>query len=303
MGTTKLRIQYAALGTVLALLLAWTPVAGAQPRAFTSPEEAMNAFGDAVARSDEAAVKTLLGPDYRNYIPPVGAEIRYRFLEAWARAHSIKPAGDDQALIAVGTDGWTLPIPLVKSARGWRFDMRAGAEEIRVRRIGRNELAVMRVMLAIHDAQMEYATVDRDGNGVLEYAVRFRSSPGKRNGLYWPAKPGEASSPLGPLVAEARDAGARPGSGYHGYRYRLLRAQGKNAPGGAFDYVARGRKIGGFAAVAWPVRYGDSGVMTFMVNHQGIVYEKNLGLDTATRASGMRRFDPDASWRKVDAKD
>lgn len=301
MGTTKSRMRQAALGAALALLLAWTPLAGAQPKAFATPEDAMNAFGDAVARSDDAAVKMLLGQHYRNYIPPVGADIRYRFLEAWARAHGIKPAGDDQALIAVGTDSWTLPIPLMKTAQGWRFDMRAGAEEMRVRRIGRNELTVMNVMLAIYDAQKEYATVDRDGDGVLEYAARFRSAPGKRNGLYWPAKLGEEPSPLGPLVAEAREAGARPGSGYHGYRYRLLRGQSKNAPGGAFDYVARGRKIGGFAAIAWPVRYGDTGVMTFMVSHQGIVYEKDLGPDTATRASAMKRFDPDAGWRKVES--
>lgn len=301
MRTMKHIFRSAAAGAALALGLAWIPAAGAQQQTFSTPEAAMAAFGDAVARSDDAAVKALLGSDFRKYIPPVGVEIRYRFLEAWAKAHAVKPAGDDKALISVGSDDWTLPIPIVKTAQGWRFDMRAGADEIRVRRIGRNELAVMKVMLAIYDAQKEYAAADRDGNGVLEYAARFKSSPDKKDGLYWPATPGETPSPLGPLVAEAREMGASRGTGYHGYRYKLLRAQGSNAPGGAFDYVVGGRNIGGFAAIAWPVRYGDSGVMTFMVSHQGVVYEKDLGSGTASRAGSIKRFDPDASWRKVEA--
>jgi hypothetical protein len=288
----------AAAGAALTLGLAWIPAAGAQQQTFSTPEAAMAAFGDAVARSDDAAVKALLGSDFRKYIPPVGVEIRYRFLEAWAKAHAVKPAGDDKALISVGSDGWTLPIPIVKTAQGWRFDMRAGADEIRVRRIGRNELAVMKVMLAIYDAQKDYASVDRNGDGVLEYARHFKSASGKRDGLYWPAKAGEPPSPLGSALADARATGGTRSAGYHGYRYKLLRAQGKSAPGGAFDYVVRGRMIGGFAVVAWPARYGDSGVMTFMVSHDGAVYEKDLGPGSAARA--MTRFDPDASWHKVE---
>jgi hypothetical protein len=283
-----------------ALTLAWLPAANAQQKTFATPEQAMNAFGDAVARSDEDAMKSLLGADYHTLIPPVGAEIRYKFLAAWAEAHAIKPVSDAKALIEVGTDGWTMGVPIVKTAQGWRFDTRAGADEIRVRRIGRNELAVMKVMLAIYDAQREYAAKDRNGDGLLEYASTFRSAPGKKNGLYWPTKAGEPESPLGPAVATARAAGGSRAAGYYGYRYRILKAQGKHAPGGAYSYVARGRMIGGFAVVAWPVRYGETGVMTFMVSHDGALYQKDLGPQTAARASAIKRFDPDASWQKVE---
>ncbi len=260
----------------------------------------MNAFGDAVATSDEDAMRALLGQDYRELIPPVGTEIRYRFLAAWAKSHTIKPEGDAKAHLAVGDDGWTLPIPIVKTAQGWRFDTRAGAEEMRLRRIGRNELAAMQVVLAIFDAEKEYARLNPGGDGVLQYAARLASSPGKRDGLYWPTKSGEAPSPLGSLVAAAQAAGAAAGTGYHGYRFRILTGQGKNAAGGAFDYIAGGRMIGGFGVVAWPVRYGDTGVMTFIVNHDGVVYEKDLGADTAARAGAMTRFDPDSTWRKAE---
>jgi len=282
-----------------ALVLCWTPLVHAQQKTFATPEAAMNAFGDAVARSDDDAMKSLLGANYHTLIPPVGAEIRYKFLAAWAEAHAIKPVSDAKALIEVGADGWTMGVPIVKTAQGWRFDTRAGADEIRVRRIGRNELAVMKVMLAIYDAQREYAAKDRNGDGVLEYAGTFRSAPGKKNGLYWPTKAAEPESPLGPAVAAARAAGGNRAAGYYGYRYRILKSQGKNAPGGAFDYVARGRMIGGFAVVAWPVRYGETGVMTFMVSHDGVLYQKDLGPQTPARASAITRFDPDSSWQKV----
>jgi len=289
-----------ATALLAALAFGWMPAALAQQKTFATPEAAMNAFGDAVARSDGAELQALLGADFRTLIPPVGTEIRYRFLEAWAKAHAIKPEGDAKSAITVGTDGWTMPIPLVKTARGWHFDTRAGADEIRIRHIGRNERAVMKVLLAIYDAQREYAAKDRNGDGVLEYAAKFASARGKHDGLYWPTKAGEPESPLGPAVAAARAAGGSRAVGYYGYRYRILKLQGKNAPGGAFDYVAHGRMIGGFAVIAWPVRYGDTGVMTFMLNHDGVLYQKDLGPATATRASGITRFDPDASWHKVE---
>jgi hypothetical protein len=293
-------IHFAALAAALALLVAWTPAAFAQQKAFPSPEAAMNAFGDAVATSDEDAMKALLGTDFRELIPPAGAEVRYRFLAAWAKSHSIKPDGDAKALVAVGDDGWTLPIPIVKTAQGWRFDTRAGADEMRVRRIGRNELAAMQVVLAIFDAEKEYARLNPPGDGVLQYAARLASSPGKRDGLYWPTKVGEPLSPLGELVAAARAAGRRAGAGYHGDHVKILTGQGKSAPGGAYDYVAGGRMIGGFGVVAWPVRYGDTGVMTFIANHDGVVYEKDLGPGTAARAGAMTRFDPDSTWQKAE---
>jgi hypothetical protein len=300
MRSTFQRCRSTAAIGVATLLIAGAPAAFAQQKTFPSPEAAMNAFGNAVATSDDDAMKALLGADYRAIIPPAGAEVRYRFLAAWAKAHAIKPDGDATAVIAVGNDGWTLPIPIVKTAQGWRFDTRAGAEEMRLRRIGRNELAVMQVMLAIYDAQKDYARVDRNRDGVLQYAAKFASAPGKEDGLYWPAKAGEPESPLGPAFAAARAAGGSSEAGYYGYRYKLLTGQGKNAPGGAYDYVARGRMIGGFAAAAWPVRYGDTGVMTFIVSHDGVLYEKDLGPDTAARAAAMTRFDPDSSWQKAE---
>jgi hypothetical protein len=281
----------------LALLVALAPAALAQQKAFASPEAAMNAFGDALATNDEDALKAIFGADFRDVIPRASDEIRIKFLAAWGKSHEIKPEGDAKAVIAVGDDGWTLPIPLVKTAQGWRFDMRAAAEEMRVRRIGRNERAVMKVMLAIYDAEREYAEQDRNGDGVLEYAQKFYSSPGKHDGLYWPATGNSPESPLGPAVAEA---GGKSDGVYYGYRYRILTGQGKNAPGGAFDYVVRGRMIGGFAAVAWPAKYGETGVMSFMVNYQGTLYEKNLGPDTAALARAIKRFDPDPSWQKVE---
>ena len=290
----------AALAAALTLFVGGMPAAFAQLQTFASPEAAMEAFGTAVATTDDAAIDALFGADHDKLIPPVGAEIRYRFLAEWAKSHGIKPDGDAKAMIAVGKDGWTFPVPLVKTAKGWQFDPRAGADEMRIRRIGRNERAVEQVMLAIFDAQKEYASVDRNGDGLLEYAAKFTSSSGRRDGLYWPTKSGEPQSPLGSLLAAGQAAGGSREAGYFGYRYRLLAGQGKNAPGGAYDYAARGRNIGGFAAVAWPVRYGDTGVMTFMVSHDGFVYEKDLGPNTAALASGMTRFDPDSSWRKAD---
>jgi hypothetical protein len=298
--TTRAVTCFAVLAAALVLSVSWLPGAAAQQKTFTTPEAAMNAFGDAVATSDEDALKALLGANFRTLIPPVDADVTYRFLAAWAKSHSVKPEGDGKAMIAVGDDGWTFPIPIVKTAQGWVFDTRASVAEMRVRRIGRNELAVMKVMLAIYDAQKEYARKDYNGDGVLQYASKFASSPGKKDGLYWPAKAGEEPSPLGPAVDKARGASARGGSqGYFGYHYKLLTSQGKQAPGGAFDYVAHHRLIGGFAVAAWPVKYGDTGVMTFLVSHDGVLYEKDLGPNTAAQARAMTRFDPDSTWQKV----
>ena len=215
------------------------------------------------------------------------------------QSHGVKATGD-RAIVAVGRDGWTLPIPIVKSAKGWSFDTRAGVDEMRIRRIGRNELAVMQTMLAIHDAQLEYVSQDRDKDGVLAYAAKLASSPGKRDGLYWPTKAGESLSPLGPALAKAglrtREAGEE---GYYGYRYKLLTAQGKHAPGGAYNYLVRGQLFGGFAVMAWPVRYGDTGVMSFIVSHDGQVYERDLGPDSAAKAAATKSFDPGPGWTKV----
>jgi hypothetical protein len=182
----------------------------------------------------------------------------------------------------------------VKSAAGWRFDPRAGVETMRSRRIGRNELAAMQAALAYFDAQKEYAQKDRDNNRVLEYAQKFASSPGKHDGLYWPDAQGQDPSPLGPLYA-----GDKAGEGYHGYHFKILKAQGPDAPGGAYDYVIGGRMRSGFALIAWPRRYGETGVMSFMVSHDGKVYQKDLGPGTDAAAHASTRFDPDPSWHPV----
>ena len=296
---TRFRIRTVLQAAVLAgtLVVAVVPAHAASPRhAFETPEAAMTAFGDAVAINDEAALKGMLGADYHEFIPPVGADIRYAFLELWAQARAIKLVGDKQARVTVGKEGWTLPIPLVKAGTAWPFDTIAGAEEMRIRRVGRNELAVMQTLLAIRDAQLEYVATDHDGDRVLQYAPKLSSSPGKRDGLYWPTRADEPQSPIGPALASA---GLGSSAGYHGYRYKLLTEQGKNAPGGALSYIAKGRLFGGFAVIAWPVSYLDSGVKTFMISHDVQIYERDLGPDTAARAAATKAFDPGPGWSKV----
>jgi hypothetical protein len=213
---------------------------------------------------------------------------------------------DKKVTLVVGTHDWPFPVPIVKKGETWVFDTMAGKEELLNRRIGRNELNTIKVCLAYVDAQREYALKDRDGDGLLEYAQKFRSTAGKKDGLYWQAKEGEEQSPLGDLAARAVKEGytsKKPGDNpvpYHGYFYKILKAQGKNAPGGAYDYVVKGSMIGGFALVAYPAEYGNSGVMTFIVNHDAVVYEKDLGKDTAKIASTMTKYDPDKSWKKAE---
>src|SRR5262245_62313113 len=199
----KAALHFAAVAVALALVVVWPWAGVAQQRTFTSPEAAMDAFGEAVATSDDEAMKAVLGADYRTLIPPVGAEVRFRFLAAWAKSHAIKREGEERALVAVGDDGWTLPIPMVKTAQGWQFDTHTGAEEMRVRRIGRNELAVMQVLLAIYDAQKEYATRDRKGDGVLQYGGKVVSTPGKHDGLSGPSTAGGEPRRAGPAVGRA----------------------------------------------------------------------------------------------------
>ncbi len=261
-------------------------------KAFATPEAAGTAFIDAVATNDDDALKELLGADFRRFIPErVDDATRTAFLYASSKGRKILTGSPDLAALAVGPDDWTLPIPIVKSGAGWHFDVRAGAEEMRIRRIGRNELAAMQALLAYYDAQKDYATVDRNSDGVLEYAQRFASTPGKRDGLYWPNDP---ASPLGPLYGNDTKDGV-----YHGYRFRILKAQGPAARGGARDYVVKGHMTQGFAAVAWPAKYNDTGVMTFIVNHDGDVYQKDLGPGTDAAARAMNVFNPDKSWTKV----
>ena len=293
--TVRNLLHAAVLAGALALTAAPAHAASSR-QTFETPEAAMAAFGDAVAINDEEALKVMLGADFREFIPPVGADIRYTFLELWAQGRAIKPVDDKRALVTVGKDGWTLPIPIVKSGTGWRFDTLAGAEEMRIRRIGRNELAVMQTLWAIRDAELEYVAVDHDGDRVLQYASKLSSSPGKRDGLYWPTRADEPQSPIGPALASA---GLGSSAGYHGYRYKLLTEQGPHAPGGALSYIAKGRLFGGFGVIAWPVKYLDSGVKTFMISHDVQIYERDLGPDTAARAAATKAFDPGPGWSKV----
>ncbi len=284
--------------------------ADAKQRTFASTGDAVTALIEAAKSGDKPALLAILGRDGKALISS-GDETadrlaRERFVQSYQDANQLTMVSDAKATLSVGKDDWPFPIPLVKGASGWRFDTAAGKEEILNRRIGQNELDVIQVCLAYVDAQREYYLRNASGGSLLEYAQKLASAAGKRDGLYWEAKPGEEPSPLGPLVATARRAGysaGKPGGGpipYHGYYYRILTAQGKDAPGGAYDYLARGHMIGGFALVAYPAQYASSGVMTFIVNHDGVMYQKDLGPDTSAIAQAMTRFNPDASWKKVD---
>ena len=276
-------------------------------QAYATPEEAVKALMAAAKAGDTKAMIGILGPGSRQIIHSGDAVAdktgRERFVKDYEAASRIEKSGDAKAVLSIGKDNWPFPIPVVKDAAGWRFDAKAGKEEILNRRVGRNELAVIQVLQAYVDAQREYYLRNPQHDKLLHYAQKIASTQGKRDGLYWPVKAGEKPSPLGPLVAGAKAEGYAKGAGgkpaaYHGYHYRILRGQGPDARGGAYDYVAQGRMIGGFAMVAWPASYGNSGVMTFIVNHDGVVYEKDLGPDTAAAVQKIARFNPDKSWKR-----
>jgi hypothetical protein len=260
---------------------------------FVAPEDAANTLVRALEIHDRDLLGKLLGSDYREVLSldNVDADDVDKFLAAWKKYHTLLPEGDRQMLLAIGEDKWTLPIPIVSGTSGWYFDIDEGLERMRIRRIGRNELDTMQAVLAYYDAQIEYAGQDRDGNGLLEYARRFISTPGSHDGLYWEDESSDSPSPLGPLLADET-----PGGGYHGYYYRILEAQGEHAKGGAYSYLIGDQMRSGFAVIAWPVEYGETGVMSFMVSHAGVVYEKDLGPDSASIAEAMLAFDPDADW-------
>lgn len=287
----------AALRTTLLALLA-LPVQGLQAQqAFPTPEAAAEAFVAALGseQADAKRLAALLGDDWRSYIPQQGVEREDvdAFLALYREKHTIRPEARHRSRLVVGNSGWELPLPLVQGKDGWFFDTRAGGETIRLRRIGRNELATLQAVRAYHDAQMDYAEVDRDGDGVLEYAQKFSSSAGQHDGLYWAEAPGEEQSPLGPLFGDEL-----PDGDWHGYHYRILNAQGPSAPGGAYNYRLGDNMSRGFALIAWPADYGNSGVMSFMISHDGEVFEKDLGPDGGQQALSMTRFDPDSSWQE-----
>jgi len=289
------------------LVAATSAIAGATgQRTFSSPDEAASALVAAARVNDAAALLAIFGPEAASAISS-GDEVadctaRERFGQAAAEKTRLEPKGDDRVILSVGNDDWPFPIPIVRHAGAWRFDTAAGRQELLNRRIGRNELHTIEVCRAYVDAQREYARRTAD----VQYAQRFRSTPGRHDGLYWEASAGEPESPMGPLAAAASKEGygGKAASGernpYHGYYFKILTAQGPHAPGGQKSYVAGGRMTGGFGLLAWPVEYGSGGIMTFVVNEQGIVFQKNLGKATARIAEEMTRYDPDDSWDPVE---
>jgi hypothetical protein len=301
------------VGVGIAALLASS--CGARPAGkgatFKTPEEAAAGLVEAMRAEDLARLEAILGPEGKDLIHS-GDDVadraeRQRFVELYVQKHSLEMAeGGASATLAVGDIEWPSPIPIVRDGDGWRFDTEAGTEEMLNRRIGRNELSTIQVCLAYVEAQNEYVQKDWDGDKILEYAQAFRSSPGKKDGLYWETKEGDEQSPLGEFAAQAaregygrRDAsdeGPRP---YFGYVFKVLKAQGSHAPGGAYDYMAREDMIGGCALLAHPAEYGASGIMSFTVSHDGQVYQKDLGEDTEAAAEKIDTFDPDETWEKV----
>jgi len=294
----------AAFGALALLALAQPLPATAQAR-FASPEEAVAALVDASRLNNEPILSAILGPHGDKLVnsgdPVQDARRRAAFVRAYDASHNLALEASGKVVLQIGKDAWPMPIPLVKSGGSWYFDTRDGEREILARHIGRNELAAIQVCLAIADAERDYASQDRNDSGVLQYAPKLASAPGKHDGLYWETAPDAPPSPLGPLVAAAASrgysgSGPAPLTPYHGYYYRILTAQGRNAPGGERAYIIKGRMIGGFAVLAYPARYRASGVMSFMVGEDGVVYEKNLGRNTAAVAEKMTAYDPDATW-------
>jgi hypothetical protein len=301
-----LRFHRAPAATVAAMMtLALSISLAHAQQAYPSPEDAAAALAAAVKTGTKRAILTVLGSRAGDIVESgddvADAETRQRFLAAYTAQHSIKAEGNKKATLILGADDFPFPIPLVNNKGGWEFDAAAGRLEILYRRIGRNELDALQTSLAFVDAQNEYAEKDRTGDGVGVYAQRVVSSPGKKDGLFW--RDDRDPSPLGELAAQASAEGYKVGdqtAPYHGYYFRILKGQGPDAPGGAFYYVVRGKMIGGFALIAYPAEYGNSGVMTFMVNHAGTVYQKDLGRRTDIIAKRINLFDPDQTWKKVD---
>ena len=287
-------------------LLGWSAPALAQDR-FDTPEAAAEALVGAAKSGDQSAVLAILGPEGDDIVSS-GDEVADRntrdaFVAAYDAKHEIDREGDGAQTLVLGNDDWPFPIPIVYRDGGWRFDTEAGVDEILRRRIGRNELSAIQVNLAYVEAQNEYAARDPAKLGRRAYAQRVVSSPGKKDGLFWPTAEAEEPSPLGELAAEAAAEGYKAGQTpipYHGYYYRVLTRQGAAAPNGAYDYVSNGKMVGGFALVAYPAEYGNSGIMTFMVSHDGTVFQKDLGPDTAKLARAITSFDPAQGWAKAE---
>ena len=276
---------------------------------FDSTEDAVTALVTAAKEHHKSAINKILGPKGQKIISSgdkvADNRVREDFVAAYDKKHTIENEGEDKATLVIGDNDWPFPIPIVHKDGKWSFDTGAGLDEILRRRIGRNELSAIQVSLAYVQAQNEYASLDPEKAGPHVYAQRIVSSRGKKDGLYWPTAEGEEPSPLGDLAAKASAEGYKAGGKpkpYHGYYYRILKRQGSGAAGGAYDYVVNGKMIGGFALIAYPAQYGNSGIMTFMVNQDGDVFQRDLGERSEKIARKIETFDPDAKWTKVDAQ-
>jgi hypothetical protein len=296
------------LCAMMALSIGWHALASAAgpPRRFESLEAAVQALLTALREADPQALLEILGPEGRSLVwsgdPVADRRAGERFLVEYDRAHHLE-GGDGKVILYIGTDDFPFPIPLVPDGPRWWWNVAAGTEEILNRRISRNEFSAIQVCLAYVQAQREYYAEDRNGDGVREYAQRLTSARGTRDGLYWEPRAGEKISPLGVQVARAEDAGGRVRGGpvpYFGYVFRVLSSQGSEAPGGASEYVVADRMLGGFGLIAVPAQYGVSGVMTFIVNHEGIVHQRDLGPATSRLASGIMSYDPGGPWQRVE---
>jgi hypothetical protein len=304
------RIALRTIACVVLLGALSIPARAQTHRTYATPDEAVKALIAAAKAGSLDALVEIFGPDSKDLIassdPTTARQNRQIFVVAAAERTRFEDDGPNKKTLVIGNEDWPFPVPIVKVANGWQFDTAAGKEEVIDRRIGRNELAVIDTCHAYLAAQERYAQQGHDGKPAGLYAMTFRSDPGKENGLYWPAKQGQKLSPLGDLVGQAAQegraintaSGARP-SPFQGYYFKILNAQGSAAPGGAKQYVVNGNMSGGFALVAWPAQYGSTGVMTFIVNQDGIVYEKDLGSQTDAAARKITSYNPDTSWQQI----
>jgi len=302
-----------ALFVTTIFILAWSMPAFAAPsqKLFSSPEDAVKALNDAVNAKNSNALDKIFGPsgkDLRSGDEVQDAAEFVEFAKYLAQKSELVKESDSKIILHIGNESWPFPVPIVKYNDKWFFDTEAGKEETLNRRIGENELTAILVCRTYVKAQREYVLKDWDGDGIFAYAQKLRSDKGRRNGLFWRSAPGQELSPLGELVAQAWHEGYKknrkafkeaPPSPFHGYYFRILTGQGKNVPGGAYSYLVNGNMVGGFALLAFPANWEKSGVMTFVVNQQGKVYEKNLGPDTEKIVQKMKLYNPDKTWKSV----
>ena len=283
-------------------------------KSYSSPEEAVKALIDAVKADNNQELLTIFGPEGKDIISS-GDDVaddnaRKKFLSDYEEKNKLEKETPDKVVLDIGSEDWPFPIPIVKKGETWIFDTKAGKNEMLNRRIGRNELDTIEVMHGYVDAQREYVSKDRDGNGDIEFAQKIISTEGKHDGLYWESKEGEEDSPIGPQIAEATREGytikkktegsESTSAPYHGYFFKILKEQGKNAPGGQYGYVVNGKMILGYALLAYPASYGSSGIMTFIVNQDDVVYQKDLGKNTAKIVESITKYNPDKTWTKIE---